>query len=160
MIKPLNENVSENVNVTKEDRELEIFNKFEEIRKKTYKLDKDWSNEIEFVVRSIIQTLKEDVEWVGSECIGLKQLIDEFETMAKNKKFELSSSSVQGLFYFLTKVKGVGAKATFNRWISVYSQLLPIVQEFEKDQTILRQISQELENLSKSENEETKNENQ
>jgi hypothetical protein len=141
--------------LTKEEQFTQLFSTYQEKINKKYELFSNLKTDKEqqAAKNHFLNVLKNDVKWTGLESLGLLELINRFESATD--KIELTIADVQALYYFLSKIEGVGI-ASAKRIALVMQIFRQILDEFNRDTDNLKQIASELEKLEKELTEEQK----
>ena len=134
--------------LTKEEQFAQLFSTYQEKINKKYELFSNLKTDKEqqSAKNHFVNVLKNDVKWTGLESLGLLELINRFESATD--KVELTIADVQALYYFLSKIEGIGI-ASAKRIASAMQSFRHILDEFNRDTDNLKQIASELEKLEK-----------
>jgi ribosomal protein S13 len=146
---------TETKQLTKEEQFAQLFSVYQERINKKYELFSNLKTDKEqqAAKNNFVNVLKNDAKWTGLESLGLLELISRFESATD--KIELTIADVQALYYFLSKIEGVGI-ASAKRIASAMQSFRHILDEFNSDTDALKQIASELEKLEKELTEEQK----
>jgi ribosomal protein S13 len=146
---------NETKQLTKEEQFSQLFALYQEKINKKYELFSNLKTDKEQQAskNNFLNILKNDAKWTGLESLGLLELISRFETATD--KIELTLADVQALYYFLSKIEGVGI-ASAKRIASAMQSFKNILDEFNNDTNDLKKIASELEKLEKEITEEQK----
>jgi len=146
---------NETKQLTKEEQFAQLFSVYQERINKKYELFSNLKTDKEQQAskNNFLNVLKNDAKWTGLESLGLLELINKFESATD--KIELTLTDVQALYYFLSKIEGVGL-ASAKRIASAMQSFRHILDEFNNDTNNLKQIASELEKLEKEHTEEQK----
>jgi hypothetical protein len=141
----------------KEERFKQLFEKYQSMIQKKYVLFSDLKKDKEqqAIRNAFVNIFKNDVKWTGLECLGVLHLIEAFERAEES--IELTLSDVQGIYYFISKVEGVG-QGPARRFSSVVSHFKKILEEFNEDTNNLKSIASELEKIENEIKEEKRRE--
>jgi len=147
-----NESVSQ-----KEERFKQLFETYQNMIQKRYVLFSDLKKDKEqqAIRNAFVNIFKNDVKWTGLECLGVLHLIDAFEKA--DESIELTLSDVQGIYYFISKVEGIG-QGPARRFSSVVVHFKKILEEFNEDTNNLKNIASELEKIENEIKEEKRKE--
>jgi len=99
---------TENKQLTKEEQFAQLFSIYQEKINKKYELFSNLKTDKEqqAAKNNFLNVLKNDAKWTGLESLGLLEFISKFENATD--KIELTIADVQALYYFISKIEGVG----------------------------------------------------